>query len=66
MKRRVLVHTGNRSDYGLVYPVIKALKERSDLFEVLVFKNHQRGDTLHDMAMSVANAVKETTAYLFW
>lgn len=57
--RSILVHTGNRSDYGLVSPVIKAL-EKDPEFEVLILDNHQLGNTLTNMALSVAEAIKLT------
>src|SRR3954467_1408758 len=40
-KRRIAIFTGNRAEYGLLYPLIKKLNEREDVdFHLLVSGAH--------------------------
>ena len=39
--RRIAVFTGNRAEYGLQFPVLKAIDDHSDLdYQLIVFGAH--------------------------
>ena len=44
-KRKIAIFTGNRAEYGLQYPIIKAIDARSDLeYFLLVSGAHLQED----------------------